>query len=82
MTVEDARMGNAIRHEIVKRAIDSSRLEVRVCHGVVYLSGEVREIRGGTGDLRKEMEILHHVLRAKPGIRDVINEAYLKSRTQ
>ena len=81
MSVEDARMSNAIRHEIVKRAIDSSRLEVRVCHGVVYLSGEVGELRGGSGDLRKEIEILHHVLRGKPGIRDVINEAYLKTRS-
>lgn len=78
MSVEDARMSNAIRHEIVKRAIDSSRLEVRVTHGVVYLSGEVRELRGGASDLRKEMEILHHVLRGKPGIREVINEAHMR----
>ncbi|HEY3412023.1 MAG TPA: BON domain-containing protein [Armatimonadota bacterium] len=73
-------MSSAIRHEIVKRAIDSSRLEVRVCHGIVYLSGEVRELRGGAEDLRKEMDILHQVIRGKPGIREVINEAFLRSR--
>jgi osmotically-inducible protein OsmY len=80
MSVEDARMSMNIRHEIVKRAIDSSRLEVRVCHGVVYLSGEIRELRGGCLDLRKEMEILHHVLRGKPGIRDVIDETHSRMR--
>jgi osmotically-inducible protein OsmY len=80
MSVEDARMSNAIRHEIVKRAMDSSRLEVRVTHGVVYLSGEVRELRGGASDLRKEMDILHHVLRSKAGVTDVIDDAQLRTR--
>lgn len=79
MSMEDARMCNAIRHEIVKRAIDSSRLEVRVSHGVVYLSGEVRELRGGAGDLRKEMDILQHVLRGKAGIREVIDETHTRT---
>jgi len=77
MSVEDARMTNAIRHEIVKRAIDSSRLEVRVCHGVVYLGGEVRQLPGQPVELKKEMEILHHVIRNKPGIRDVVDDVRL-----
>ncbi len=79
MSVEDARMAHDIRHEVVKRCVDSSRLDVRVCHGVVYLSGEVRPLRGQPTDLRKEMEILHKVLKAKPGIRDVVNEVYLRT---
>lgn len=78
MSVEDGRMSITIRHEIVKRAIDSSRLEVRVCHGIVYLTGEVRELRGAVGDLKKEMSILHHVLKSKPGIRDVIDEVHVR----
>lgn len=77
MSVEDARMTNAIRHEIVKRSIDASRLEVRVTHGVVYLAGEVRQLPGQPVDLKKEMDILHHVLRNKPGIRDVVDEVHL-----
>lgn len=78
MAFEDAYMGNQIRHEIVKRGFDSSRIEVRVCHGVVYLTGEARTIRGQECDLRKEMEILHHVLRGKPGIRDIVDQVFLK----
>jgi hypothetical protein len=77
MSVEDARMTNAIRHEVVKRCIDSSRLDVRVCHGVCYLGGEVRQLPGQPVDLKKEMEVIHHVLRNKPGIRDVVDEAHL-----
>lgn len=82
MSLEDARMANTIRHEIVKRCIDSSRLEVRVCHGVVYLTGEVRPLRGQAIDLKKEMDILHTVLRGKPGIRDVVDAAYLRHPIQ
>jgi osmotically-inducible protein OsmY len=74
MSVEDARMSNDVRHEIVKRSIDTSRLDVRVYHGVVYLSGEVRPIRGQDTDLRHEMGIIYKVLRQKPGIRDVVDE--------
>ncbi len=78
MSVEDARMANEIRHEVVKRSMDSSSLDVRVHHGVVYLSGEVREIRGQPNNLRKEMEILHKVMRSHAGIRDVVDECRLK----
>jgi osmotically-inducible protein OsmY len=78
MTVDDARMGLSIRHDIVKRPIDSSRLEVRVFHGVVYLTGEVKSIRGQPCDLRKEMEVIHHAIRTRTGIRDVVDEVRLK----
>ncbi|HEY3268864.1 MAG TPA: hypothetical protein VGM37_18260 [Armatimonadota bacterium] len=82
MSVEDARMANTIRHEIVKRSIDASRIAVRVCHGVCYLSGEARPLRGQSSDLKKEMDILHHVLRGKPGIREVIDDVYLRGPVQ
>ena len=75
MSVEDMRMANTLRHEVVKRSFDSSRLDVRVHHGVVYLSGEVRPLRGQTVDLRKEMEVLHHIFRNKPGVREVVDDA-------
>lgn len=74
MSLEDAQITNSLRRECARRAMDISRLDVRCIHGVVHLSGEVRAIRGQACDLRKEMEILHHVLRAKPGVRDVIDE--------
>ena len=81
MSVEDAQTTNAIRHEIVRRLMDSSRIDVRCVHGVIYLSGEARPLRGQPCDIRKEMEILHHVLRGKAGIRDVIDEVRIRDAT-
>ncbi|HOC31158.1 MAG: hypothetical protein GYA63_08640 [Armatimonadetes bacterium] len=77
MSLEDAQLTNSLRRECARRAMDISRLELRCIHGVVHLTGEVRTIRGQVCDLKKEMEILHHVLRAKPGVRDVIDDVRL-----
>jgi hypothetical protein len=43
-------------------------------HGVVYIRGEVRSLRGENCDLEAEMNIIHRILRSRPGIRDVIIE--------
>lgn len=78
MSVEDSRLARDIRHEVVKRCVDSSRLDIRVYRGVVYLSGEVRPIRGQTVDLKKEMDILYRVLKTRGEVRDVVNEVHLR----
>jgi hypothetical protein len=83
--IEDAEMTRAIRREISRRYIDSSSLDVRVMHGVVYLRGWVDKLHGAQGsqvDLKEEMELIHRILVQKPGIRDVIVEVeYGKGRT-
>jgi len=43
-------------------------------HGVVYIRGEVRSLRGEPCDLEAEMNIIHRILRSRPGIRDVVIE--------
>jgi hypothetical protein len=66
-----------VRREISRRYIDSSSLDVRVMHGVVYLRGWVDNLRGSHQqrvDLNEEMELIHRILTQKPGIRDVVVE--------
>ncbi|MDH7481216.1 MAG: BON domain-containing protein [Armatimonadota bacterium] len=72
MPAEDVQMTRLVQREIGRRYIDSRQLDVRVIHGVVYIRGTVRKIRGHDVSLEAEMEIIRRILRSKPGIRDVI----------
>jgi len=67
-----------VQRELVKRCIDTSLLDVRVTHGVVYLRGTVRKMRGHDIDLEREMAIICTILRQKPGIRDVVSDVVIR----
>jgi len=70
----DARLTRRVRSEIIRRELDTSRLEVRVIHGVAYLGGELRPIRvRKILDLKKEMEIIETVILQIDGIRGIDN---------
>ncbi len=72
MPAEDADARRMVRSAIAKRYIDSSLLDVRVTHGVVYVRGVVRKLRAHPEvDLHKEMETISTILRQKASIRDV-----------
>ena len=72
MPAEDSSMTRLVQREVSRRYIDTTRLDVKAIHGVIYLRGSIARIRGHDVDLRKELEIIHRVLRGKSGIRDVI----------
>ncbi len=78
MPVGDSETTRLAQREIGRRSIDSSRLDVRATHGVVYLRGTIERLRGHDTDLRHELEVIHRVLRTKPGIREVIIEVEIK----
>ena len=76
MPIEDAEMTRLIRREISRRYIDSTNLEVRVMHGVVYLRGWIDKLAGHyhNVDLKDELQVIHRILLQKAGIRDVVME--------
>jgi hypothetical protein len=74
MANDQKQMQLLVRREMARRPIDTSLVEVHVSHGVVYLRGTVRPIRGQDIDLQQEITILQTVLRQRQGIRDVISE--------
>lgn len=78
MSLEDAKQTRMVQREITKRHIDISMIDVHVTHGVVHLRGNVKQTRGQNLDLRHEFQIIAHVLRGCPGIRDVINEVNVR----
>jgi hypothetical protein len=64
-----------VRTELSKRGIDTARADVRVMHGVCHIRGVVAAVAGAPiEDIHTEMEHIRHILRQKPGIRDVVLE--------
>ncbi len=69
-----------VRSQIGKRYVDSSLLDIRVSHGIVYLRGVLRTLRTHANlDLAKEMEVISTVLRSKPGVREVVWETTIRA---
>ena len=78
MPAEDATMTRLVRREVSRRYIDATRLDIKAMHGVVYLRGSIARLRGHDVDLKKELEVIHRVLRGKSGIRDVIIDVTIR----
>jgi len=78
MPAEDVHATRMVQRELIKRGIDISYMDVRVSHGVVYLRGIVRKMRGMDFDLEREMAIICNILRQKPGIRQVVNDCVIR----
>ncbi len=74
MASDQKQMQLLVRRELARRPIDCSMVDVHVSHGVVYLRGTVRPIRGHDIDLQHEISILLTVLKQRQGIRDVVSE--------
>ena len=78
MTQSDVDTTRKARCEITRRYVDSSMLDVSVMHGVIYLRGSLRPLRGhGEVDLKHEAEVISQVLHRMSGIRQVVWEAEL-----
>jgi hypothetical protein len=74
MRPQDARLTRRVRSEIIRRELDTTRLEVKVIHGVAYLGGELRPVRPRKlEDPKKEMEIIETVILQIHGIRGIDN---------
>jgi len=70
----DAILTRRVRSEFIRRELDTTRLEVKVIHGVAYLGGELAETRSNRiWDPKREMEIILGIVEAIGGIRGVDN---------
>lgn len=78
MPIEDIAMRRELMHEVAKRPIDYSLMDIHVVHGVVYMRGIVRKLRGHDADPAQEVETLCRIFRQKPGIRQVVNEVTIR----
>lgn len=74
MPAEDAEMTRMVRREISRRYVDTTYVDIRVMHGVCYLRGHIKPLKGHDNDLTEEHEIILRIIRQRPGIREVVSE--------
>ena len=78
-TASDVEMMRRVRSHVTRRYIDSSRLDIRVMHGVVYVRGDIGHLRTHREvELHSEVETITRILRQQPGIREVIWETNVR----
>ena len=70
----DASLTRKVKSEIIRRELDTTKLEVRVIHGVAYLGGELKATRHAKiPDWKKVLEIIEMLVLRIPGIRGLEN---------
>ncbi len=75
MRPDDARLTRKVKAEIIRRELNTQKLNVSVLHGVCYLGGELAPTRQNrVTDWRKEFEIIENVIRTIDGVRDIVNQ--------
>lgn len=75
---KDVEATKIVRREFNRRAIDITMADIRVMHGVAYIRGTIKPMRGG-GDPKSEVELIVRALRTKPEIRDVVVDATFRT---
>lgn len=75
MAVGDAECTRMVMRELNRRYVDTSQLDVRVIHGVVYLRGILKRLRTHPEiDLEREAELIRKILRQRPEVRGIVWE--------
>jgi hypothetical protein len=68
-----------VRRELGKRLLDLTQADLRVTHGVAYIRGVVKGMRGGNPDVKAELEIVARILRTNAHIKDVVIDCVVRS---
>lgn len=75
MALEDSQSTRMIQRQLNRRYVDSTRVDVRVMHGVCYVRGYLLRLRNHPEvDMLAEAETIRKIIRQSPGIREVIWE--------
>lgn len=75
----DVSATKALRREFSKRGVDTSLADLRVSHGVAYVRGQLRMLRGVDGSIEVTVGNITHALRARAEFRDVVIDAVLRN---
>jgi hypothetical protein len=76
-TQEDIRNRKRIRAEFTKRPLDITGMDLQVLHGVAYVRGVIKSLKGGAG-AHKELEHVVTAIRQLNLARDVIIQATVR----
>ncbi len=79
MPNDNSALTKVVRGQIGRRLVDASGLIISVTGGMVRIGGVLRPLRGAANqDMHVEMAAITTILRARPGIRDVVWEVTLR----
>ncbi len=77
---DDVAATKLLRREFNKRMLDLTQTDLRVTHGVAYIRGAVKVMKGGPVDAKAEVELIAKILRlSRTGIKDVVIDCAFRS---
>lgn len=76
---KDVEGTKVVRREFNRRAIDTTLADIRVSHGVVYIRGTIKPMKGGATDVKHEVELVCRALRTRAEIRDIVVDCVFRS---
>jgi osmotically-inducible protein OsmY len=80
MSTDNKELQKKIRGQIARRCVDASMVNVHVIGGTVQLTGVLKIMREHANlNLKEEMENISKLLRAMPGVRDVVWDVTLRT---
>lgn len=68
-----------MRRELGKRMIDVNQADIRVMHGVCYIRGVVRSIKGGPENVKAEIELLGRAMMNAKRLRDCMVDVIVRT---
>jgi hypothetical protein len=68
----DVAATKALRSELGRRFVDVAQADVRVSHGVAYIRGVVKPIKGGNPNVKESLDTVIKVMRQRGLVRDVV----------
>lgn len=67
-----------LRREFNKRAIDITQADLRVMHGVAYVRGLVRAMKGAEQPVSEMLDQVSKAVRSRPEIREVVIDCQIR----
>lgn len=74
----DAAATKVLRREFSRRPIDISSADLRVSHGVAYVRGVVKGMKGAEHSVSEMMDQISKALRGRPEFRDVVIDCIVR----
>lgn len=76
----DVQATKALRRALTKKMIDVTYADIRVTHGVAYIRGVIKPMRGGPAveDVKTECQHIGQILRQKGYAKEVVVDAIIR----
>jgi len=71
---ENLEFSRAARREMSRHTVDCGEVQISASHGVIYLHGRVRPMRGHEENFEQGVTGLLKALRQRMGVRDVVTD--------